>query len=232
MKTNWIYSISWKILVALLILGMACIPLQAALAQGTFPKGQVPAGTTVQGSLFLNATKVKIDGTVDGSVFAVAQTVEVNGEIKGDLIVLSRLVQIEGNLTGDLYAANSRLILGSGAQVGQDAYVLALIYRMLEGSSIGRDLYLVSLAGQFAGSIGRDQNAYVGLLELLSLIFGENNPLRPLLPSIDSSAIPVANLALHSEGHDLGLSPLMSGLGNPCCWCGHIARGNGPGCCD
>ena len=215
MKHNWKHILSWKIIPSLFVIGLLLLPLQAAMAKDPYPDGRIPAGETVQGSLFLNASRVKIEGVVDGNVFAIGQTVEVSGEIKGDLIVFSRLVQIDGSLTGDLYAADSRLILGSEARVGQDAYVLALIFRMLDGSEIGRDLYLISLAGQFSGSVGRYQTAYVGLLELLSLIFGENNPLRPLLPSIESSAGPMANLASRTVGHDHRLSPLMSGLGLP-----------------
>ncbi len=215
MKLNWKHILSWKVIPSLFVIGLLFLPLQVALAKDPYPDGRIPAGETVQGSLFLNASRVKIEGVVDGNVFAIGQTVEVTGEIKGDLIVFSRLVQIDGSLTGDLYAADSRLILGSEARVGQDAYVLALIFRMLDGSEIGRDLYLISLAGQLSGSVGRNQTAYVGLLELLSLIFGENNPLRPLLPSIESSAGSLANLASRTVGHDLRLSPLMSGLGIP-----------------
>jgi cytoskeletal protein CcmA (bactofilin family) len=214
MKKNWRRSISWKMILWLMVATFIFLPLRSAWAQGGYPEGQIPAGTTIQGSLFLNASNVKIDGIVDGNVFAIGKTVEVNGEIKGDLIVFSRLVQIEGSLDGHLYAVNSRLILGSGARIGQDALVLALIFRMLEGSTIARDLYLVSLAGQLSGSIGRDQKAYIGLLELLSMIFGENNPLRPLLPSIESSIQPAVKPASFSVEPEHRL-PLMSGLGIP-----------------
>ena len=46
----------------------------------------VPAGETVEGSLWVGAKSVDISGRVDGDVFCGAQTVNISGVIGGDVI--------------------------------------------------------------------------------------------------------------------------------------------------
>jgi hypothetical protein len=54
---------------------------------------------------------------------------------------------------------------------------------MMEESEVEDDLYLLALGGgELSGSVGRDQHAYLGLLEILVLLFGENDLLRSILP--------------------------------------------------
>jgi hypothetical protein len=53
---------------------------------------------------------------------------------------------------------------------------------LTEESEVGDDLYLLALGGELSGSVGRNQRAYLGLLEILVLLFGENDLLRSILP--------------------------------------------------
>ncbi len=169
-------------LVLLLVIGIAWLPLQTAMAQSSYPPGLIPAGETVQGSQFLFAPRVNIEGTVDGDVFVIGQEVIVTGEIKGSLFLLSTTATIDGNLEGDLFAANTRLTVESEAVVGRSAYILAALVNMLPGSQVGHDLYLIALGGQLSGTVGRYQRAHIGFLEILVMLMGENGLLRPLLP--------------------------------------------------
>ena len=185
-----------KVLILLIVFTFASLPLQTVWAQGVPTDGLIPAGETIQGSVFLYAPQVKIEGTVDGDVFAVSPDVVVSGEIKGDLFIISRTAMIDGILGGNLYAANSRLTLGSAARVARSVYAAALLMTLTQESEVGDDLYLLALGGELSGSVGRDQRAYLGLLEILVLLFGENDLLRSIvppdfqLPSSGSTSLP------------------------------------------
>lgn len=165
-----------------LALAILCMPLQTAHAQDSITNGLVPADQTVQGSLFLFAPQVTIAGIVDGDVFAIGQDVTLTGEIKGSLFILGTVATIDGQLAGDLYTANSRLTLGPTASIGRSIYAAAGIISLQAGSQVARDLYLIALSGELSSSIGRYSRAHLGFLELLTLIFGDNGLLRPVLP--------------------------------------------------
>ena len=172
-----------KLGILLIIFMFASPPLQAVRAQGIPTDGLIAAGETIEGTVFLYAPQVKIDGTVDGDVFAISPDVAVSGEITGDLFVLGRTTTIDGILEGNLYAASSRLTLGEAARVARSVYAASLLTSLPKESEVGKDLYLISLGGELSGSVGRDQRAYLGLLEIWNLLFGENDLLRPFVPS-------------------------------------------------
>ena len=205
-------------LMLVLVIVMACLPLQAAGAQGTVPDGVIRAGETLQGSQFIFAPQINIEGTVDGDVFAFGQEVILTGEIKGSLFTLSRTATIDGLLEGDLITANPRLTVGSESSIGRSVYVLAGVVNMLPGSEIGRDLYLVGLSGEISSSVGRYQRVYLGLVEILERVLGEGGVLNPLLPpgfklpwsSINNLAGWPAEraLRLYSGASGLGLSAI------------------------
>jgi hypothetical protein len=179
-RQKLVKSQAW--LIFLLVILIACVPLQSAGAQSSNPNGLVPAGETLQGSQFIFAPQINIEGIVDGDVFAIGQDVIVKGEIKGSLFLLSNTATIDGTLEGDLFAANTRLTLGSTSSIGRSAYILAGLVNMLPGSVVGHDLYLIALGGEISGSVGRYQRAHVGFLEVLNLLLGENGLLQPLMP--------------------------------------------------
>jgi cytoskeletal protein CcmA (bactofilin family) len=172
-----------KFLIPLVVCMLAGLPLQAVQAQGTPTDGLIPAGETIEGSVFLYAPQVRIEGTVDGDVFAISPDVVLSGEVKGDLFVLSNKALIDGILGGNLYSANSRLNLGSAARVGRSVYAASLLMNMPEESKVENDLYLLALGGELSGSVGRDQRAYLGLLEIWDLLFAETDLLHPFVPS-------------------------------------------------
>jgi cytoskeletal protein CcmA (bactofilin family) len=200
----------------ILVFAVTCLPFQAAGAQGSYPDGLVPAGETVQGSLFLFSPQVKIEGDVDGDVFIISQDVVVTGEIKGSLFVLSTAATIDGVLEVDLFTANSRLTIGPAASVGRSAYVAAGMVSMLPGSEVGHDLYMIALSGQLSGSVERYQRAHLGFLELLVLLFGDDGLLRPILPPSFRLPIGAADfLAASPEQRASHWSSAASALGMP-----------------
>jgi len=208
------------LLMLLLVIVVALLPLQAAGAQSPHPNGSIPAGETLQGSQFIFAPHIKIDGTVDGDVFAFGQDVTLTGEIKGSLFVFSQTAAIEGQLEGDLYATNARLTLEPTSSVGRSAYILAGIANLLPESQIGRDLYLVGLSGEISGTVGRYQRAHLGIVEILEMLVGENGPLSPLLPpgfklpwsSINNFAARPAESGVHLHTAGSGLRLSAAGL--------------------
>ena len=171
-----------KSLTLFLVFVFTLLPLQTAGAQETQPDGLIPAGATLQGSQFIFAPQINIDGTVDGDVFAIGQDVNLTGEVKGSLYILSARSAIKGKVDGDLFTGTSRLSLEPTSDVGRSAYILGGIVSLLPESKIGRDLYLIGLSGEISGTVGRNQRAHLGTVEILEMLLGENGPLSPLLP--------------------------------------------------
>ena len=114
----------------------------AVYAQG--PDGVIPTGTNLDGDAFLAAPDVIVDGNVNGDVFAVGQNVTVNGNVTGSLFLVAEQATIRGNVNGNIYTAAANLTLDETAQIQHTAYVSAVSLMTLNGSTIARDLFIVS----------------------------------------------------------------------------------------
>jgi cytoskeletal protein CcmA (bactofilin family) len=142
-----------------------------ARAQGidvTF-EDSIPAGKVVDNDAILAGTTVKIDGTVDGDALAVGSLVEVNGDVAGSLVAIGQNVVINGTVEGTVYVAAVTLDLGEEAALSRNIYFLGASLNTAEGSTIDRDLVLVSMGAKLSGDIGRNTVGIIGPWELFKL---------------------------------------------------------------
>jgi hypothetical protein len=142
-----------------------------ARAQGidvTF-EDSIPAGKVVDNDAILAGTTVKIDGTVDGDALAVGSLVEVNGDVAGSLVAIGQNVVINGTVEGTVYVAAVTLDLGEEAALSRNLYFLGASLNTAEGSTIDRDLVLISMGAKLSGDIGRNTVGIIGPWELFKL---------------------------------------------------------------
>lgn len=173
-------SSSWKTIFLLFMLMLIVLPTQVAKAQGFTPRESVPAGETVQDSVFLSGANITIDGIVDGDVLAVGRNIVLNGEIKGNLFILGRWATINGKIGQNLYAVTARLMLESNAYIGGSVYGASGLVKSNPDSQVEEDVVLVGLGGQPPVQVGRIQKVHLGLLELYDWLFGKKG-LFPLI---------------------------------------------------
>lgn len=176
-----------RILVVLAIVVMVFIGVgwtAAAHAQGAFRTGNdvtVPAGQTVDSSLFMSGRTIDIAGTVDGDVYCAGQDVSVTGHVTGDVICVGQTVDVTGTVGGNirvagqtvtiggatthsLTAAGQSVTLAASGTVGGDAAIGS--QNVALDGAIGRDLTLGATSATINGSVGRDVQATVTDLTL------------------------------------------------------------------
>ncbi len=157
--------------VILVLMGGVFSLVSPAQAQGisvTF-EDSIPAGQVVDNDVILAGTTVNIDGTVEGDALAVGAFVEVNGEVAGSLVAVGQNVTINGAVQGTVYVAAVQLELGEEAELSRNLYYLGASLNTAKGSTIGRDLALVSMGAQLSGDIGRNTVGIIGPWELFKL---------------------------------------------------------------
>lgn len=137
---------------------------------------RVPAETTIDDDLYVNASEVYIDGVVTGDVLALAGYVEINGRVEGDLLAVAGGVSINGEvsddvrlLTGGLQLTNAiggDLVLLAGGSAGfslpQTTASGASIQQGVvldEGSVVGGEMLVSAGWVDFNGRIDGDLNA-------------------------------------------------------------------------
>lgn len=135
--------------------------------------GTIAADQVIDDDLFIGGTMVYINGTVTGDVIAVGNQVVVNGRVGGSLIVAAQSLVVNGTVDGSVYSGSASAEFGSDAQIGRNAYcagyslitqpgaevtqdLLAAMYQVVHGGSIGRDARTAGGAVEIAGEVGRD----------------------------------------------------------------------------
>ncbi len=157
--------------VIVVLMGGVFSLVSPARAQGievTF-EDSVAAGEVVDNDAILAGTTVKIDGTVDGDALAVGSLVEVNGDVAGSLVAIGQNVVINGTVEGTVYVAAVTLDLGEEAALSRNIDYLGASLATAEGSTIDRDLVMVSMGAQLSGDIGRNTVGIIGPWELFKL---------------------------------------------------------------
>jgi len=137
---------------------------------------RVPSGERIENDIILTGTDIVVDGDVDGDVIAIGRNIQINGSISGSLLILGRELSINNTVNGSVYSAGLNLSLGSSADLKQSLYFLGLRLQTDSDSSIERDLTVLSVSARLAGSIGRDLNTIIGLLDIISS-FGRDREL-------------------------------------------------------
>jgi len=157
-------------LAALLVLIFSLfIPAQA---QGIVQEGDIKSGEQIDNDLILTGDNPVMDGVVVGDMLVYGSTVTINGTVQGSVIALGGRIIINGQVDGTTIVAGGSLELGPESVLGRNLYFVGGRLDLPEGATVERDLNALCLSAHLSGTIGRDTNALVGLIEALRLIFG------------------------------------------------------------
>ena len=141
----------------------------------------IPAGQTINQTLFAAGRTVDIAGTVNGDIFCAGQTVSVTGTVNGDVICAGQSVHVSGTVHGNLRlagqdvsvssvadrnltAAGQSVTLEAAGKIGGDVDVAG--QNTTINGTVGRDVAGGSSAMAINGTIGRNVQAQVTSLAL------------------------------------------------------------------
>ena len=142
----------------------------------------VEATETIDDTLLIAASTVRIEGHVTGTVVAAAQSIEVLGRIDGNLIAAAQNISVSGSV-GQLLIGTSSSLDVEGAQIGGD-----IIYagerlaiddeskvegngviagaRMAMDGELAKDLYVFTELAEIRGTVGRSLEAFANRIWL------------------------------------------------------------------
>jgi cytoskeletal protein CcmA (bactofilin family) len=157
--------------VIMILMGGAFSFVSPARAQGIniTVEDSIASGEVVNNDAFLAGTSVNVDGDVVGDTFAAGSIVEVNGDIEGSFFAVGQNVVINGSVGGTAYVAAVTLELGPEAALANNIYYIGASVATADGSTIDRDLVLISMGAQLSGDIGRNTVGIIGPFELFKL---------------------------------------------------------------
>jgi cytoskeletal protein CcmA (bactofilin family) len=146
----------------LLLAGLlACsAPAATALERRTAEKGNVtiPAGETIDDTLFAAGETVSVDGVVTGNLLAFAHHVIVKGTVKGDLITAAQRVEVSGTVEGNVFGAGEEVWL-QGA-VHRSVHACAKRVAIAAAARIEGDAIAFARDAELDGGFGRDVLAF------------------------------------------------------------------------
>lgn len=144
-----------------LVLVTPSYALERRTGRGTIT---VPAGQTVDDTLFATGDAVFVDGVVTGNLLAFARRVSIKGTVKGDVICFAQTLDMEGTVGGNVFsfsqwADTSGHVVGSTVNLGQSVALRSAA--RVDGDAI-------SLAGEthLDGAVGRDAAIFGGPLDV------------------------------------------------------------------
>jgi len=162
----------------LLFLGVG----QAARAEGIVYGERVAEGDEIEGDVVLNGNDVRLAGLVDGDAFIIGRTIIVDGRVTGSLFVIADKVVVNGEVEGSVYVGAVSLQVGQTAVIGRSLYNLGLNLLTERGSTITRDLYALTFSARLGGSVGRDTQAVIGIIEVVRSILNMVNRITTSQP--------------------------------------------------
>ena len=146
-KNHWLYFV----MSLFIVLGLIMSTTNSVLAQG------IKQGTgTLEDDLFLTGDEIVISGPVDGDVIAIGGTITINAPISGSLVAIGRDVIINDEIGGSVYVGSVTLELGEISVVNRSVYFLGLRLSADSGSTVERDLTVLSISASLSGSVGRN----------------------------------------------------------------------------
>ena len=159
---------------------------------------EIPEGFVIDEDIFLIGEKPSIEGTVNGDVFVIGSDVMIDGEVNGSIFALAEKINLQGKVSGNLYVAAVEVNQPTQGKIERSLYALSLSLIMEEGSSIDRDLNIVTMSAKLKGKISGKTSAIIGPWEIFKVLrnyFNQNivgfNPNQIILVEKESEVIPI-----------------------------------------
>jgi cytoskeletal protein CcmA (bactofilin family) len=144
---------------------------------------QIPAGTTIDGDLYIvggtvtvlgnvrgdllaDAALLNVVGDVDGSVTVAAGRAEIRGRVAHAVRALGGVVAVYGRVDGDVVAAGGVVTLVEGASVGGDVVAAGGSVTVVNSATVDGNVRGVAANMSVEGRIGGDVRVTVDHLQL------------------------------------------------------------------
>jgi cytoskeletal protein CcmA (bactofilin family) len=153
------------------LVALATSPVMALERRVGEQKGAVtiPAGETIDDSLFTAADTVYMDGVVTGNLLAFGRRVIVRGTVKGDLVACAQRVEVYGTVEGNVLSVSEAFTLR--APVGRSLHAFAIGHVGIDKEArIQGDALTFSREADLEGQVGRDLLAFAADVSLRSSV--------------------------------------------------------------
>jgi len=179
------------------IAGLLLFPVSAQAGK-PLHANSIPSEQVINQDVFLTGQQPTIEGTVNGDVFVIGSDVKINGVVNGSVFAIAETLNLPGQVSGSLYVAAVEVNQPAEGTIERSFYALALSLITENGSSINRDLKMVTMSARLQGNISGTTSAIVGPWEIYKVLrdfFNQNivgfNPNQPTLMQVENEQIPV-----------------------------------------
>lgn len=184
--------------IGLFVLGSVFAGTKLAQAQ-SFHAGNdvaVPAGQTIDGSVYLTGRTINVAGEVNGDVYCAGQDVSISGTIHGDVICAGQNIDILGSVDGSVRVIGQNVTLSQ--TVGHNVSVAGQLFTLNSSAKIIGDLSLAANSATLNGNIGRDLSLAANNVSLNGVV-GRNVTGTVNSLTLDGSSLVKGNLSYRSN---------------------------------
>lgn len=142
----------------------------SAWSSGLERLSTVPPQQVVEDDVFLSGDVPVLQGRVNGDVFAVGRAVYIEGDVEGSVFILAERAYVQGAVGGSVYSAALAFKQEAASVINHSLYVAALNVATERDARIERDLHAVAVSANLRGSVGRETDAVIGLIELFRVL--------------------------------------------------------------
>ncbi len=146
---------------SILILFAFLVPCNAMTRRTSDDEVVVPAGETIDDSLFAAGRTVLVEGTVNGDLIAFSRRVIVRGQVNGNIYTAARDVRINGQVDGSLVSFSRDLEFTGSAS--HNVYAFGQTIETAPEAMVGGDLSAFGQTVDLEGSVGRDADLFAGI---------------------------------------------------------------------
>lgn len=136
----------------------------------------IPQGEIIEDTLFYSGDYFENNGTINGSLFVSAEDVLINGVVEGNIFIMSRNeIVINGHIKGDIFIASSENVNVAG-RVDGSVFAFGKEVNLESRAEVNRDVFTVGDSINIYGAVNRDANIYyAGDLLVKGIILGDLN---------------------------------------------------------
>lgn len=157
----------------------------------------VAKGKTHEGSLYVGAETVKIDGTVTGSLYCAGQSVTITGDVQGDIACAGQSLDYSGTAEGSVRLAGQQVTMNGTS--GTDTTIFGQAATVGDKAQIGGDLNGGAQALTINGSVAKNLQFGAQSVTINSVIAGDANIGSEKITLGDSAKV---NGTLHYAAND------------------------------
>jgi len=131
----------------------------------------ISADEVIEGSLFIQAEKIEINGVINGDVFCLSPDVKISGTINGDVLCVGESFDFSGTSTGNL-----RLLFADtkiSGKVEKNTNILSDNFDLSDGADLSGELFILANQAKIAGEINGDLFGTVQTINISSFVGGD-----------------------------------------------------------